>query len=75
MKTFTFEMDTSGRKVYQVQAETAEEATKLLIEADADGDDKYLIESEGEGWILDAWARKSYEEKVQDCITDEWEDD
>ena len=75
MKTFTFKMDTVGRKVYQVEAETPEEATNLLIEADNNWGDKYLIESDGECWNLDAWARKSYKEKVQDCITDEWDDE
>ena len=75
MKTFTFEFDTTGRKVYQVTAESAEEAANLLIEADEDGDDKYLIESEGDSWVLDAWSRKSLNEKVQDQITCEWDEE
>ena len=66
MKTFTFEFDTTGHKVYQVTAESAEEAANLLIEAD---EDKYLIESEGYSWVLGAWSRKSLNEKVQEQIT------
>lgn len=75
MKTFTFEFDTTGRKVYQVTAESAEEAANLLIEADGDGDDKYLIESEGDSWVLDSWCRKPLNEKVQNAITNEWDEE
>ena len=80
MKTFTFEFDTTGHKVYQVTAESAEEAANLLIEADEDGDDKYLIESEGDSWVLDAWvlgawSHKSLNEKVQEQITCEWDEE
>lgn len=75
MKTFTFEFDTTGRKVYQVTAESAEEAANLLIEADEDCDDKYLIESEGDSWVLDAWGRESLNKKVQAQITCEWSEE
>lgn len=74
MKTFIFDFETSGRQTYSVQAKNKEEAVKLLIEAENNDDKKYLVESEGESWNLDAWSRKSFEEKVADCIVDEFDD-
>lgn len=67
---FVFVIETIGRKVFDVEAESKEQACKLLASC---GDEKqYLVESEDD-WNLDPWSRKSIEEKLLDYIEDECE--
>lgn len=65
MTIYTFNIETRGTKTFEVEAETPEEACKILANADDDRD--YLIESYDD-WEIDPWSRKSLEEKLMDII-------
>lgn len=70
MPEFIFNVPLSGEAVYSVEAETLQEACKLLaIESEDKGDtnptNKYLIETD-HGWELNAWTRGSIPAKLEE---------
>jgi hypothetical protein len=56
---YTFNIETRGSKIFQVEAETPEKACSIL--ANCDNENDYLVEQEDD-WVLDAWNRKPIEE-------------
>lgn len=65
MTIYTFNIETRGTKVFEVEADSPEEACKIL--ANCDNEKDFLVESEDD-WVLDAWSKKSIEEKLMDHI-------
>lgn len=71
MKTFIFVIETRGQKIFEVKADSAEQACNILANCDDEG--KYLIESEDD-WNLDSWSREPIEKKLLNNIEDEYEE-
>ncbi|UQS93280.1 hypothetical protein Scipio_00051 [Acinetobacter phage Scipio] len=65
MNTYTFTIETRGTKVFEVEANSPEEACKIL--ANCENEKDYLVESDDD-WVLDTWSKKSTEEKLMDFI-------
>lgn len=68
MGEFTFVVKTEGQKTFQVEADNELEASEKLVKAYEEGEEeKYLLESEGEGWVIPSGLnRKSLSERLLD---------
>lgn len=68
MSEFIFVVKTEGQKTFKVEADNEVEASEKLSKAYEEGEEeKYLLESEGEGWVVPLGLnRKSLAEGLLD---------